>query len=96
MSAYVIVVIDIEDPDLYEDYKSQVPATLERFGGRYLARGGPVEILEGNWRPKRLVVLAFDSVAQAKRWWSSDEYAKLKALRQAAAKTSMIVAEGCD
>ena len=94
MVAYVIVDIAISDPDLYEEYKKQVPPTLERYGGRFLVRGGRVENLEGDWSPKRLVILEFDSVEQAKRWWSSAEYMTPKALRQAAAKASMIVVQG--
>lgn len=94
MTAYIIVDIAISDPELYEEYKKQVPPTLERYGGRFLVRGGRIESLEGDWSPKRLVILEFDSSEQAKQWWSSAEYMTPKALRQAAAKTSMIVVQG--
>ena len=73
-----------------------VPASLEAYGGKFLVRGGAVEKLEGDWKPSRLVVLAFDSVEQAKRWWNSDEYREARDLRQASADTRMIVVEGVD
>ncbi len=68
--------------------------TLEPYGGRYLVRGGEVQILEGDWLPPRLVILEFDSVALARSWWESEHYAPAKALRQASADTRMILVEG--
>ena len=94
MPAYVVVQVEVEDPVRYEDYKKMVPPSLEPFGGKFLVRGGQVENLEGEWAPKRLVVVEFPSLAQAKAWWRSEEYAEAKALRQATAKTDMIVAVG--
>ena len=95
MSAYVVVEIDVKDPERYADYKTMVPASLEAYGGKFLVRGGRAENLEGAWEPSRLVVLEFDSVEQAKRWWNSDEYREARNLRQATADTKMIVVEGC-
>lgn len=94
MSAYIIVQVDVTDPDRYEGYKSMVPPTLEPYGGRFLVRGGAVENLEGSWSPARVVVIEFDSVEKAKAWWDSPEYADAKALRQATADTEMIVVQG--
>lgn len=94
MSAYIIVQVDVTDPDRYEAYKSMVPPTLEPYGGRFLVRGGAVENLEGTWNPARAVVIEFDSVDKAKAWWASPEYADAKALRQATANTEMIVVQG--
>ena len=94
MPAYIVVEVEVEDPVRYEDYKKMVPPSLAAFGGRFLVRGGMVENLEGDWAPKRLVICEFPSVEQAKAWWSSPEYAEAKALRQATAKTQMIVVEG--
>jgi uncharacterized protein (DUF1330 family) len=96
MPAYIVVEVEVEDPVRYEDYKKMVPPSLAAFGGRFLVRGGKVEKLEGDWEPKRLVIAEFPSVEQAKAWWSSAEYAEAKALRQATAKTQMIVVEGFD
>ena len=96
MSAYIVVEVDVKDPARYADYRSMVPASLEAYGGEFLVRGGEVEKLEGDWEPSRFVVLAFDSVEQAKRWWNSDEYRQARNLRQATADTKMIVVEGID
>lgn len=94
MPAYVVVEVEVEDPVRYEDYKKMVPPSLVAYGGRFLVRGGKVENLEGTWAPKRLVMVEFPSVEQAKAWWHSTEYAEAKALRQATSKTEMIVVEG--
>ena len=94
MSAYVVVEIEVLDPERYETYKQLAPPSIAQYGGRYVARGGQVETLEGTWSPKRLVILEFPSVDQAKAWWNSAEYAQAKALRQAASRTQMIVVEG--
>ena len=94
MSAYVVVEVDITDPERFKDYQAMVPATIAAFGGKYLVRGGEVETLEGSWNPSRVVVLEFESVEQAKRWWDSDEYREARDLRQATASTNMIVVQG--
>ena len=94
MSAYVLVQVDVHDPGRYEDYKRMVPPSFEKFGGRFLARGGATETLEGSWSPKRMVIVEFPDVARAKAWWASEEYAAAKALRQATARTEMIVVSG--
>ena len=94
MAAYIVVQVDIKDPERFAEYRTMVPATLEKYGGRFLVRGGAHETLEGDWSPKRLVVLEFDSVEKAKAWWDSEEYREPKALRQASADTQMVVVEG--
>jgi uncharacterized protein (DUF1330 family) len=95
MSAYVIVDIDVHDVQGYERYRQLAPPTIAAFGGRYLARGGRTEVLEGDWQPNRLVVLQFESVEQAKAWLHSTEYAEAKPLRHRTARTNMVVIEGC-
>jgi uncharacterized protein (DUF1330 family) len=94
MPGYVIVEIDVTDPEGYEEYRKLAAPTVEAYGGRYLVRGGRTETLEGDWQPKRIVVLQFDSVEQAKEWWHSEVYAPLKAIRHRTAHTRMIVVEG--
>jgi uncharacterized protein (DUF1330 family) len=66
MAAYVIVDVDVHDPDAYEEYRRQTPATIDAYGGRFLVRGGATSVLEGNWTPKRVIVIEFPSVARAK------------------------------
>ena len=94
MPAYVIVNVEVQDPTQYETYKQMAPASIEAYGGRYLVRGGQVDILEGRWTPRRVVVLEFPDRASAHQWWSSSEYADAKAMRQSVAYTEMIVVEG--
>jgi len=94
MPAYVIVDIEVRDAARYEQYKQLAPASIDLYGGRYVARGGKVDVLEGNWRPKRCVILEFPSAARARQWWESSEYAEGKRLRQETAKSNMIVVEG--
>ncbi len=94
MAAYLIVEIEVTDPQLYETYKQLVPPTLARYGGKYLVRGGAVERLEGSWSPARVVVVEFEDAARARQWWDSPEYAEAKRLRQSCARTEMIIVEG--
>lgn len=94
MPAYIIVEIEVTDPARYEDYKTRAAATVADYGGSYVVRGGIAEVLEGDWQPKRIVVLRFDSVERAKAWWSCAEYAAPKRLRHETAKSRMIVVEG--
>jgi len=94
MPAYVVVEVEVLDEQRYETYKRMVPPSLAAYGGRFIVRGGATETLEGQWSPKRLVILEFPSAARAKAWWGSVEYAEAKALRQATARTQMIVVEG--
>ncbi len=94
MAAYVIVLIEVSDPETFEAYRAQVPPTLEAYGGEYVVRGGEQEVLEGDWPYPRTVILKFPSVEQAKAWHASAEYESPKALRQSAAKGNMLVVDG--
>jgi uncharacterized protein (DUF1330 family) len=94
MAAYVIVDVEVKDPERYKEYVGMVQASLDTYGARFLVRGGTAENLEGEWIPKRVVVVEFESLARAKEWWASDEYEAPKALRQSASHTNMIVVEG--
>jgi len=94
MAAYVIVDIEIHDAALYDDYCMSVPATIEKYGGKFLVSGGQFEQLEGTWQPTRLVLLEFPSMEQAKRWYDSEEYREPKALRLKASKANLIIVEG--
>jgi uncharacterized protein (DUF1330 family) len=94
LAAYVIVDIEVKDPAGYAQYRELAPAIVAQYGGKYLARGGKVETLEGDWNPNRFVILEFPSLAQAKAWWSSEEYSSPKQLRYATTNSKMIVVEG--
>jgi uncharacterized protein (DUF1330 family) len=94
MAAYVIGEIDVTDPALYDDYRKQVLATVEKYGGRFAVRGGKVEPLEGGWAPKRIVLLEFPSMGQALKWYRSPEYAPLIKLRQKASRGKLLAVEG--
>lgn len=93
MPALIIVDIEVTDPVRYEDYKRLASASIAAHGGRYLVRGGASEVLDGDWTPRRLVVLEFDSFEQAKGWRASPEYAEAKKVREGAARSNMIVVE---
>jgi uncharacterized protein (DUF1330 family) len=94
MPAYLIANIEVQDPVRYRDYVAGVPATLAKHGGRYLARGGAVQVLEGGWTPNRLVIVEFPDAATARAWWESADYAELRALRQSTTNSSLVVIEG--
>ncbi len=94
MSAYVIVDIDVKDPTTYKEYIALAPATVAAYGGRYLARAGKTEIFEGEWVPKRLVILEFESLERARAWLDSPEYGPVKKLRHQAAVSNMVAIEG--
>ncbi len=94
MSAYIIVDVQVTDPEVYAGYIKLVPATVEAYGGKFIVRGGAAENLEGDWEPNRVVVLEFESVAQAKAWYNSEEYREPKGIRHGASHGKMIVVEG--
>jgi uncharacterized protein (DUF1330 family) len=94
MPAYLIVDVTVTDPDVYEDYKKLAPSSIAQYGGRYIARGGRTDVLEGAWTPSRLVMLEFPTVEQARAWWSSPEYADPKRMRQRSSTTNMVLVEG--
>jgi uncharacterized protein (DUF1330 family) len=94
MTAYVIADVNVTDPKLYDDYRKMVPATIAKYGGRFLARGGAFEVEEGDWKPARMVVLEFPSMEQARKWYHSSEYAPALALRLKAAQSRLIIVEG--
>jgi uncharacterized protein (DUF1330 family) len=94
MSAYVIAEVEITDPAGYEEYRRRVSATIAQYGGRYLVRGGASETLEGDWQPRRLVVLEFSSMAQARAWYDSAEYREARAIRHRCSRGDAILVEG--
>jgi uncharacterized protein (DUF1330 family) len=96
MPAYVVVETDITDLERYEVYKAASPAAIAAGGGRFLVRGGELVVLEGDWRPSRLVVLEFEDLAAAKRWYESEVYQEAKKLREGTAQLHMVAVQGLD
>ena len=94
MPAYVIAETDVHDQGQYDRYKAAAPATIAAHGGRYVARGGELDVFEGDWDPARLVVLEFDDLEAARRWYRSPEYQEVKRLREGAATMRIVAVEG--
>ena len=94
MTAYVIADIDVHDPETYREYSALVPRSIEPFGGRFLARGGELETLEGGWQPRRLVVVEFPTADHARRWYESPEYRAAMAIRHRSSAGSLVLLEG--
>jgi uncharacterized protein (DUF1330 family) len=92
--AYVIADVEVTDPDAYGGYTAGVPASIARFGGRFLVRGGEAERLEGDWEPARVVVIEFPDRAALRAWWDSEEYRQLAELRRAASRGSLLAVDG--
>jgi uncharacterized protein (DUF1330 family) len=94
VAAYVIAEIEITNPEGYKEYTIHVPATIAKYGGRFLVRGGAAEVLEGDWPQQRRVIIEFASLEAARRWWNSPEYEKPKAMRRANSQGRLILLEG--
>ncbi|MCY4095761.1 MAG: DUF1330 domain-containing protein [Gammaproteobacteria bacterium] len=94
MAAYVIVNDEIQDQSTFSEFRERIGATVDAHGGRYLVRGGNVEVVEGTWSADRVVVVEFDDVGAAQGWLNSPEYNELKELRQRSASANVIVVEG--
>ena len=93
MSAYVLVELEVHNPDGYAEYRPLAFESVTKHGGRFLARGGTTEVLEGEWLP-RIVVLEFDSLEAARAWYYSDDYQAAAAMRQQHSRGRMIAVEG--
>jgi uncharacterized protein (DUF1330 family) len=93
MPAYVIGEVDIIKPDQIKRYSGMVAAAVDKYGGRYLARGATPQVLEGG-PAHRILVIEFPTVEQAQTWFASPEYAEAKAVRQGASNLRLILIEG--
>ena len=94
MPAYIIAEIQVTDPVAYDDYRPLAAASIARFGGRFMVRGGTVNLLEGEPQPERIVVIEFPDVETARRWYRSEEYQIALKIRQAASRGRVLLAEG--
>jgi uncharacterized protein (DUF1330 family) len=97
MAGYVIVDVEVHNPDGYKAYTSQVAATIAAHGGRFIVRGGDYETKEGNWQPQRIVILEFPGIEAARAWYDSPEYQAILPIRQANSYCNFLtIVEGLD
>jgi len=94
MSAYLIAEIEVHDPEGYAEYVRRVPATIARYGGRYIARGGGIQALEGEPGPGRMAIVEFPDAARIREWHDSEEYRPVLAIRLRTAKSRLRIIEG--
>jgi uncharacterized protein (DUF1330 family) len=94
MPAYLIADIDVQDSKGYEEYRRLVGPALQKYGAKFLARGGRIDVLEGQWHPSRLVILEFASLEQARKFYESEDYRPAKEARQKASTANFLVVEG--
>jgi uncharacterized protein (DUF1330 family) len=94
MPAYLISDLTVRNAEAFETYRTRAAKAIAQFGGRYLARGGEVQLLEGTWNPRNIVVAEFPSLAQARAWYRSAEYARALEFRDRALSRNLIFADG--
>ncbi len=94
MAAYVIAQVEVHDPETFKKYAAGVPDTIKQYGGKYLVRGGAITPKEGDWNPKRVIVLEFPDMATAHRWYDSPEYQEIIGIRFDASDGKLIFVEG--
>ena len=96
MPAYFVAEVEVIDAEGFQEYAKGAPATVAQYGGKYVARGGAITVLEGTWAPKRLTIIRFESVARAKEWFDSPEYRPFKEIRKRTTKANLLVSEGLE
>jgi len=97
MAAYFMVDIkEITDQETYAEYRKGVEATLAKYGGRFLVRGGAYETIEGEWQSQRLVLIEFADQEQFKGWYYSPEYTELRKLRTSASHGKAVIVQGVE
>lgn len=94
MAGYIVADIEVTNPEEYRRYTQQVQATIDKHGGKFLVRGGQHETIEGDWQAKRVVIIEFPSVEQAKVWYNSPEYSAIAGIRQHSSISRIILVQG--
>ena len=94
MAAYIVVHVDVKDWDAYREYARHTPRVIQKFGGRFIARGGEMITLEGPEETRRVVIIEFPSMDQAKAFYNSAEYTQTKKLREHGALANIVAVEG--
>jgi uncharacterized protein (DUF1330 family) len=93
MPALLVADIDVQDAAAYARYRSANPEIVRRFGGRYLAVGGPMQVLEGNWLPRRVIIIEFPDMAALQAFYESAEYAAIRPVRWQSADSRLVAFE---
>jgi uncharacterized protein (DUF1330 family) len=96
MSGYIIARVNVTDWERYREYMKRTPAAIERFGGKFIVRGGEMVTLEGPPETSRIVMIEFASLEQAKAFYHSEDYSRVKKLREGAATGQFLAIAGCD
>ena len=94
MSAYLIADVEITDEGLYAQFRERMTPTLEAYSGKFIARGGEINVIDGSWNPKRLAIVAFDSMEQARSWLTSPEFKELDGIRTSSSNINLVLVEG--
>ena len=94
MAGYLITDVEVTDAGRYAEFMEKVTPVIENHGGKFVARGGAIEVIEGDWNPPRLAILEFGSIEQAKKFLSSPEFNELNELRTGSSNINMVVVEG--
>jgi uncharacterized protein (DUF1330 family) len=96
VAAYVIYQADVLDADRYALYTSRAAPNVVAAGGRFVVRGGDIEVLEGDPPPPRTSILEFPTRQAARAWYFSDDYTKIRQLREGASRSRMYIVDGID
>jgi uncharacterized protein (DUF1330 family) len=94
MAAYLISDVSMRDAEAFQTYRTRAAASIAAYGGRYLARGGAIEPLEGTWNPRIIIIVEFPTIEQAHAWYRSTEYASALEVRDDALSRNLILVEG--
>ena len=94
MSAYLIADVEITDESVYAQFRERMTPTLEAYSGKFIARGGEIDVIDGSWNPKRLAIVAFDSMEQARSWLASPEFKELDGIRTSSSNINLVLVEG--
>ena len=94
MSAYLIADVEITNESVYAQYRERMTPTLDAYGGKFVARGGEIEVIGGSWNPQRLAIVAFDNMEQARAWLASPEFKELDDMRTSSSNINLVLVEG--
>ena len=94
MPAFLVADIEVTNPEGYKRYQDMVPSTIEKHGGKYIARGGELEHVEGKWAPKSMVIVRFPNMITLRKWYNSDDYQNIIKFRTDNSCGNVVFVEG--